>query len=382
MIKRAKLLRWGSLVLGLFVALLMALPIGSQAHEVRPAVADAEISATEALVQFRMTVEPVLAGMNLAGLENTNDSPLSGLYDQLRAQPGTALETQFRAAWPRLAAKFVITSDGVPLPAEIISLSVPDVGDVDLPRDSTLILRAALPEGDAPVQIGWDQSFGPLVLRQAGAGDDLYAAYLNGGEMSAPLPRQGVPEETGFQTFTRFVVLGVEHIVPKGLDHILFVLGLFFFSLHMRPLLLQITTFTVAHTITLAMASLGLVSVPASIVEPLIAASITFVAIENIRGGQMNWARLAVVFGFGLLHGLGFASVLSELNLPRGRFVTGLIGFNIGVEIGQLAVIATALVAVALPFGKRPWYRRAIAVPASALIGLVGAWWFVERVFL
>lgn len=353
-----------------------------EAHEVRPAVADAEVSADEVLIQFRLTLEPMLAGMNLAGLDDTNDSPLSGLYDQFRALPGPTLKSQFDALWPKLAPQFVITSGGETLIPEIVSLAIPDIGDVELPRDSRLILRASLPPGEAPVQIGWAPSFGPLVLRQSGEGDDLFAAYLSDGTLSAPLPRLGVAEETGLQTFTRFIILGVEHIVPKGLDHILFVLGLFFFSLKMRPLLLQITAFTLAHTVTLALASLGLVSVPASIVEPLIAASITYVAIENIRGGSITWMRIAVVFVFGLLHGLGFAGVLGELNLPTGQFITGLIAFNIGVEIGQLSVILTAWALLAVPFGQRPWYRARIAIPASALIGLIGAWWVIERVFL
>ena len=95
----------------------------------------------------------------------------------------------------------------------------------------------------------------------------------------------------------------------------------------------------------------------------------------------MRW-RPALIFGFGLLHGLGFASVLGELGLQPGSFLISLIGFNIGVEIGQLAVIAAAFLAVGLWFGRKPWYRQRIAIPASAVIGLVGAWWFVERVFL
>ncbi|WP_236638402.1 HupE/UreJ family protein [Mangrovicoccus ximenensis] len=232
------------------------------------------------------------------------------------------------------------------------------------------------------MRIGWAARFGPLVLRQDGEGDDLYSAYLAGGEMSDPLPREGVAQDSAAAVFGRFLVLGVEHIIPKGTDHILFVLGLFFFSLRMRPLLLQVSAFTAAHTVTLALASLGIVTVPAAIVEPLIAASIAFVALENIRSGRIGWVRIAVVFGFGLLHGLGFASVLGELALPRAQFATGLIAFNIGVEIGQLTVITLAWALVARPFGHRPWYRARIAVPASAAIAAMGLWWVAERTFL
>ena len=117
-------------------------------------------------------------------------------------------------------------------------------------------------------------------------------------------------------------------------------------------------------------------------VEPLIAASIVYVAVENIIGGRIGAFRVAVVFCFGLLHGLGFASVLGDVGLEAGRFVVGLIGFNIGVELGQLAVIAAAFLLVGLPFGKKSWYRMGVTIPVSLAIAAVGAWWTVERVFL
>ena len=173
--------------------------------------------------------------------------------------------------------------------------------------------------------------------------------------------------------------------MPQGLDHILFVLGLFFYALRWRPLLWQVTAFTAAHTCTLALATLGIVRIAPATVEPLIAASIVYVAVENVVAGgraQITPLRIAVVFGFGLLHGLGFASVLSEFGLGGAHFVASLISFNVGVELGQLAVIAVAFVLLGLPFGARPWYRRIIAVPASVLIGAVGAWWVLERTVL
>ena len=152
--------------------------------------------------------------------------------------------------------------------------------------------------------------------------------------------------------------------------------------LHLRPLLLQVTAFTLAHTVTLALASLKIVTVPPEIVEPLIAASIVYVAVENILGGRIGSLRIAVVFCFGLLHGLGFASVLGDVGLQDNRFVIGLIGFNIGVELGQLAVITLAFLLLGLPFGQKAWYRARVTIPASALIALVGAWWTVQRLFL
>ncbi len=352
------------------------------AHEVQPAVADAEVGPEALRMEIRLTLEALVAGIDLSALGDTNDSPLSGYYDQKRRLTPGELEADFRAHWERVRQGLIIESAGTRLLPEIVDLRIPGVGNPELPRESVLVLGAALPPGDAPVRIGWSAQYGPLVLRQAGEGDALYTGYLTNGALSDPLPRQGVAEVGALRDFGRYVVLGVEHIVPKGLDHILFVLGLFFFSLHLRPLLAQVTAFTLAHTATLALAVLGVVSVPAVIVEPLIAASIVYVAVENIFHPRLSWWRTAIVFGFGLLHGLGFASVLGGIGLDPGRLVMGLIGFNVGVEIGQLLVIGAAFFAVGHWFGDRTWYRARIAVPASVAIALTGAWWVVERVFL
>ena len=189
------------------------------------------------------------------------------------------------------------------------------------------------------------------------------------------------------QTFTRptrmaivrqYLWLGYTHILPKGLDHILFVIGLFLLSARLKPLLLQVTAFTIAHSITLGLSMYGIVSLPSRIVEPLIALSIAYVAIENLVTRELKPWRIALVFMFGLLHGLGFAGVLRELGLPRSEFLTALLMFNLGVEGGQLTVIAGAMLLTA-PFKKKGWYRQRVVIPASMLIAAVGAYWFVVR---
>jgi hypothetical protein len=135
--------------------------------------------------------------------------------------------------------------------------------------------------------------------------------------------------------------------------------------------------------VTLALSSLGYVQLPGSVVEPLIAGSIVFVAVENVlaKGTLSPW-RPAVVFGFGLLHGLGFASVLGEFGLPEDAFFPALIGFNIGVELGQLAVIAVAALLLWTWAARQDWYRAAVVIPASLAIAAVGGFWVVERTVL
>ena len=179
----------------------------------------------------------------------------------------------------------------------------------------------------------------------------------------------------------RYLELGFVHILPAGVDHILFVLGLFFFAAHWKPLLVQVSLFTAAHTITLAMATLGVVNLSPNIVEPLIALSIVYIAIENVFTDTLKRSRMGIIFGFGLLHGLGFAGVLAELGLEKGYFVTSLISFNVGVEVGQLAVLGCAFAAVGW-FRKHPSYRRICVIPASLIISAVGLYWTVERVFI
>lgn len=361
---------------------MLAMITMASAHEIRPAIADVTLSDTQVQLDIRLTAEPLVAGINLQGLQDTNEAPEAEQYDALRALPPADLTRAFEDAWPGIAAGIDVLAGDAPVALELLEVEVIDQPDTELPRDTTIRLQGALPADGSAVRAGWQAANGPLIVRQTGGGDDAYAGYLENGELSEPLPRTGAATESAFSVFVRYIGVGFDHIIPKGLDHILFVLGLFFLSLRMRPLITQITVFTVAHTITLALASLGYIVVNPAVVEPLIAASIVYVAVENIFTNKIRWWRPIVIFAFGLLHGMGFASVLSEFGLAPGRFVAGLIGFNVGVEVGQLTVIGLAFLAVGYWFGQRPWYRARISIPASVLIAMVGAYWAFERVFL
>lgn len=188
-------------------------------------------------------------------------------------------------------------------------------------------------------------------------------------------------------SFFSFVRQGFEHVLPEGLDHILFVLGLFLLSAKWRPLLWQVTAFTIAHTVTLALGSIahsrGMGQISPAIVEPIIAASIAYVAIENIARPVYSHWRLLVVFVFGLVHGLGFAGAMGRL--PSDAFLTALLGRNIGVELAQLTVILGAWLLTWIFL--RSWnkdetiYRRFVVIPGSLAIAATGLWWFYERVW-
>lgn len=202
---------------------------------------------------------------------------------------------------------------------------------------------------------------------QAPASPDAVGASAGSGDLAS--------------VFASEVKRGFLHVLPLGLDHVLFVLGLFLMSRKWKPLVLQVTTFTLAHTLTLWLASAGWVKLPPSVVEPIIAASIVAVAVENLVRREYSHWRLLVVFVFGLIHGLGFAGVMSTRLDSTSSLVLGLLGINIGVELGQLAVISLAFLATCWIVNLET-YRKFVVVPGSILIALAGIWWVVERTLL
>ena len=178
-----------------------------------------------------------------------------------------------------------------------------------------------------------------------------------------------------------YLKLGFTHIVPYGYDHILFVVGLFLLNPKLKAVITQATAFTVAHSITLGLAMSGHIKPLPSVVEPIIAISIMFVAVENMLITELKPWRILVVFLFGLIHGLGFASALSELGLPTNDFFSSLIMFNIGVELGQISIILFMYFAIAKWFSKEKWYRSRIVLPLSTVIAVIAFYWTIQRIF-
>lgn len=208
----------------------------------------------------------------------------------------------------------------------------------------------------------------------AGRGPEEYLLDrgLNRIEIEADAPA------SGFVRFGRVLLLGIEHIAI-GYDHILFLLALMLTSVRLLPLVSIVTAFTLAHSLTLSLALFGLIDLPSRLVEILIAASIVAVAAENLVRREAG-RRWPLAFGFGLVHGLGFYGVLNALDLAKGDAVTTLLGFNLGVEMGQLAIVALAWPLLAWS-ARHAWYGRAV-LGASGLILLAGAFWLAQRAFL
>lgn len=367
-------------ILSLLSSLMLCLPMAARAHEITPTIADFEVSDGQLRLQLRLNIEAFVAGIDLDDRTDTNSSDKSADYDLLRNMAQDELDPMVRLFVEDWLPTIQVQAAG-PVHLQLEKLTIPQVGDASLPRSSVLELTGSVPGSARYLTLTWPERSGVVVLRQ-NAVPEPYTGYLLGGVRSPDIGLTGGAVQSGWEVFQSYLPVGFDHILPKGLDHILFVLGLFFLSTRLRPLLWQVTTFTLAHSITLALGALGLVSVNAALVEPLIAASIVFVAVENIFSRRLHLWRPVVVFAFGLLHGLGFASVLGEFGLPQNQVIPALLGFNVGVELGQLTVIALAYGALGYWFGKHPKYRGRVAIPASVTIALIGSYWFYERVFL
>jgi hypothetical protein len=278
-----------------------------------------------------------------------------------------------------LASALEIRADAVAVPLAVTS--VEDALDVT-PSRVVVTLAATLPANTTAVTFGSSLVMGsyPLTVHREGATEES-VVWLAGPEVTPPLPVGAIGGLHGLAAVRRDFLLGFTHILPNGLDHILFVLGLFLLSTRWKAMLAQVSAFTLAHSITLGLTLYGLVSLRASIVEPLIALSIVYVACENLMTSSLTPWRLALVFSFGLLHGMGFAEALSRLHLERSHFLATLVTFNLGVEGGQLTVIAIAAALVWLCRVPSSQHRRFIVRPLSVAIAVVGAVWVVQRVF-
>lgn len=269
------------------------------------------------------------------------------------------------------------------VPVERVEYVPPATSDPSMPMGSgdpgLMRLTGTAPAGARTLQFAYRLVVDPFPLTIQLASGEPVTRWLMSDEPSQTVVLAELRPMTRFQVTRHYLGLGFTHIVPKGLDHILFVIGLFLLRPKLRALLLQVTAFTVAHTITLGLTIYGIFSLSSSIVEPLIALSIAYVAVENLVTSELKPWRVALVFAFGLLHGMGFAGVLANLGLPRSEFLTALMTFNLGVEVGQLSVIAMAFATV-VAFRHKDWYHRRAVMPASMLIAGIGLYWTVQRV--
>lgn len=364
----------------------------AQAHPAYLTVAQAVVGP-DGSVQVDMQFDTLAFALNDTSARIGN-APMEALLDEPRAE----LEAALAEAKDRFAHGFVITTDrGAVTPG---SIDFPGAAEVlawkattapVLPVVLPVRVTGQLPRGASSVKFRFPTLFDQVVLTLERPGEEEVAEPVETGADSQTWPLRLAsaatvptgPDAAGpgfWSTVGRYVEMGFRHILPDGLDHILFVLGLVLLSTRPGALLAQVTAFTAAHSITLGLSLYGVVRLPAAIVDPLIALSIAVVAVENLRTSQLRASRIFVVFGFGLVHGLGFAAALNDLGLPRRDFFKALLGFNVGVEFGQIAVVAFVYPTLGL---LRPWprYRQAIVYPCSVGIAAIALYWTFERLF-
>ena len=359
------------------------------ADVVKPALVEINVYTDRSLkVEVRASIEALLTGIN-AQYKNTKESPNAVEYDVYRKMPPAELMQTFTKFSLEFLQSIAVKTAGEPVKLRVASVDIPPAGYTKVPRISIITITGRLPQSADAVQWYYPAKFGDnaVRVRQVDAKNEQWHwsqwQWLRDDKASEHFSlTEIVARQSIFEVITSYIEIGFEHIVPKGLDHILFILGLFLLSTHWRPLLWQVTMFTVAHTITLGLAMNNIVELPANVVEPLIALSIAYVGVENILAKELHKSRLLLVFLFGLLHGLGFASVLSDFGMPKNDFATALISFNVGVELGQIAVISIAFLLLGFCFKNKDKYRKFIVIPGSAFVSIIGIYWFFERLEL
>jgi len=358
--------------------LFISLASNAQSHEINPAIADILQKKDGVQLEIRLNLEALLSGIDLSNVSNTDEAKQSAKYDFYRGRTDIDLKSDFSEIWPSLETEIKIKQDNELVALRLKNIIVEGQENFDYPRFSTIVFFVSV-DPYRPFSFQWSKAYGDIVLRGPGS-ENGFTQYLQAGIESSDITIGEKPEYKFSKVFFEYIPVGFTHIIPKGLDHILFVVGIFFLSTKLSALFWQITFFTLAHSVTLAMASLGIVKISPSIVEPLIAASIVYVAVENLYSKRLNLRRSIIVFCFGLLHGLGFASVLVEFGLPVQQFVPALVGFNIGVELGQISIVLILFGLIGYWFNTKNWYRKLITLPISSVVGLIGLYWFFERV--
>ncbi len=347
----------------------VAHPLGTAEVRVRVSGVDVEVALTADAESLRLKLEALDRGTG-------QPTPMGAVTDP-RARAVLARGTT-------LLEQIDLRSGDIPVTLAIEGATLTPDGQL------TVQLRGHL--RDAAAAVTWRTTLFlgsyPVVSTQDGEAERV--EWLQGGQRGTALmvtSSEGMASSAAGSTATsttargiwRYVALGFTHIVPKGLDHILFVVALFLLARGRGAVLAQVTAFTVAHSITLGLSVSGVIALPTTVVEPLIALSIAYVAVENLVTTRLSAWRLALVFAFGLLHGLGFAEALGGLGLRGLDLLTALGSFNLGVELGQLTVIAVVAGLVAVSRVSPERYRALIVEPVSLAIGAAGIFWTAER---
>ncbi len=356
----------------------------SISHEIKPSIADFNYDEIYLNFKIRLNAELILSNIDASTVSNTDSSSLSEIYDKFRILSKKDLEQMFQNSWSEISSNIDIKINNKSKKITLIKTEVEDIKNLEISRDTHIHFRVLLDKDSEQFTFRWIKTYGPIILRENNNNkleDELVTEYLQSGIESSQFSFKENNFSKTFNSFTKFFVLGIQHIIPKGLDHILFIFGLFLFSSSLKKLISQITIFTIAHSITLIFVSLSLMKINPQIVEPIIALSIVYIGLENIFKKYIKeYLRYVVILFFGLLHGLGFALVLSDIGYRSTNLFVNLISFNIGIEVAQISLVLILYVLIVINFSKNKNYRIFFQIPSSLLISFIGLYWFFERI--
>lgn len=367
-----------------FVVLFWLLASTSIADVVKPALVEISIYPNKRVeVIIDLSLEAAMTGIGTQ-YKKTTDAPNSTEYDQLRTLAPKALRQRFKDFEMQFLNKLRLTINQQPQILQLEKAFVDIIGYKKRPRKTVLTYVAQLQEWPKTLVWQYDKTSGDSALRYQVFKKDEYNwsqwQWLRNGKPSGSIDINH-PEPMGtMQRLTQFIAIGFDHVIPLGWDHVLFIIGMALSSLLWRKLLLLVTTFTLAHTLTLALAMLGVVEISPRIIEPLIAFSIAYVAIENLWIEQSIKRKSIIVFLFGLIHGFGFASMLKSFEMANDNFVTTLVGFNVGVELAQIVIVLSVVSIGLMARSLKLDYQKLLVIPASVIITLIGIWWGIERI--
>ena len=352
------------------------------AHEIKPAVVEFNKIENHISIVLTFNAEAFLANIDASVHKETKNSSNSKIYDELRLLSEEILKERVFKSKDQITNSIFIKTSEKTLNLKVVEIDVLEEKDIEKVRFTKIYFKTDNQIIETPITFSTKKIFGPLIFKNFSNidknTDKPQSQWLKPGNQTSNLGILQVKNNT-----TNFSILGIWNgilqIILYGFDHILFILGLFFFSHKLKPLLIQVTTFTIAHSITLIFGGLGYITISPLIIEVIIAASIIWIGFENLFRKKMKVSRLGVIFTFGLIHGLGFASMFKPKGLEGTDYYLNLLSFNIGIELGLLITLLPLIILIPL-FNRLSWYRILIAMPASIIIALFGVEMFIDRI--
>ena len=352
------------------------------AHEIKPAIIEFNKVKNQINIVLKFNAEAFLANIDASVYKETINFSNSLKYSELRVLPREILKEKVFESKDQIINAIFIKTSKKQLNLKLVEIDVLEEKNIEKVRFTKVYLKTENKFIETPITFSTKKIFGPLIFKNFSNidkdTDKPQSQWLKPGNQTSELGILKVKTNT-----TNFSILGIWNgilqLILYGFDHILFILGLFFFSHKLKPLLIQVTTFTIAHSVTLISGGLGYVTISPLTIEVIIAASIIWVGFENLFRKNIQVSRIGVIFIFGLIHGLGFASMFKLKGLEGTDYYLNLLSFNIGIELGQLITLLPLIILIPL-FNRLSWYRILIAMPASIIIALFGIEMFIDRI--